>query len=122
CGASQSRNCTACHGVDTTKGETGRTYPSDHFPPWRSSNTRPAPNPASAGTKGPEVHTCSWFTSNSQPQCAAPAPHQTRAPPPLYGAPVWFCTEHKALQEANFARRNARIPGQRRADQILIVD
>jgi hypothetical protein len=35
----------------------------------------------------------------------------------LYRATVWFCTEHRAQQEANFARRGARIPSARRASE-----
>jgi hypothetical protein len=65
------------------------------------------------------MHTCSWFTSNSEPQCGAPAPHQIVVSTPLYRAAVWFCSEHKAAQEANLARRQARIPAARRAEMFL---
>ncbi|HEX3610600.1 MAG TPA: hypothetical protein VHU88_02840 [Sporichthyaceae bacterium] len=68
------------------------------------------------------MHSCSWFTSNAEPQCGAQAPHRIIVTTPLYRATVWFCSEHKAAQEANFARRGARIPAQRRPDQILITD
>ena len=58
------------------------------------------------------MHKCSWFSSNDDPECGAPAPHQVTVTTPLYRATMWFCTEHKLAQEANFARR---IPGQRRS-------
>lgn len=58
------------------------------------------------------MHKCSWFSSNEHPECGAPAPHQVTVTTPLYRATMWFCTEHKLAQEANFARR---IPGQRRS-------
>jgi hypothetical protein len=49
------------------------------------------------------MHTCSWFSSNE---------HLVTVTTPLYRATMWFCTEHKLAQEANFARR---VPGQRRS-------
>jgi hypothetical protein len=58
------------------------------------------------------MHKCSWFSSNEEPECGAAAPHQVTVTTPLYRATMWFCTEHKLAQEANFARR---IPGQRRS-------
>lgn len=63
------------------------------------------------------MHTCSWFVSNEEPHCGAPATHQVTVTTTLYRATVWFCTEHRALQEANFARRGARIPSARRASE-----
>lgn len=67
------------------------------------------------------MHSCSWFTSNTEPQCGAPAPHRIVVNTPLYRATVWFCAEHKAAQEANFARRTARIPAARRPE-VSIAD
>ncbi|MGQ0624706.1 MAG: hypothetical protein ACT4PP_08700 [Sporichthyaceae bacterium] len=64
------------------------------------------------------MHTCSWFTSNENPHCGAPAPYQVTVTNPLYRAALWFCAEHKAAQEANFARRAGRIPAQRRAAEV----
>lgn len=60
------------------------------------------------------MHTCSWFSSNDDPECGADAPHQITVTTSLYRATVWFCTEHKRAQEANFARRSGRIPASRR--------
>lgn|GEM_PF-7118705 len=68
------------------------------------------------------MHTCSWFSSNEQPQCGAPAPYRITVTTPLYRATVWFCAEHKAMQEANFARRDGRIPRSRRAAGLLLTD
>ncbi|MBA3745078.1 hypothetical protein [Sporichthya sp.] len=58
------------------------------------------------------MHTCSWFSSNEHPECGQPAPHLVTVTTPLYRATMWFCTDHKLAQEANFARR---VPGQRRS-------
>lgn len=60
------------------------------------------------------MHTCTWFSSADNPVCGAEAPHQIVVTTPLYSATVWFCTEHKLMQEANFARKAARIPPARR--------
>ena len=61
------------------------------------------------------MHSCSWFSSNDNPACGAEAPYRVTVTTPLYRASVWFCAEHRAAQEANFARRTRHIPVQRHA-------